>query len=98
MSRTYRKFPIAVVHWKRAFYINKRYQDYEKDLEGYEFPMGANWFEDYSFKSNDKKPWFKPNSVYKKLERRKDKAEIKDALRKGKEIPIHKKRDIYDYC
>ena len=49
--------------------------------------------------SRDGKKWYKPNKEYKKFHRKKEKAEIKDSLRKGKydALPIHKKQDEYDW-
>lgn len=47
--------------------------------------------------SRDKKKWYKPDKKYKRMKSRVRKAKIKDALTKQKELPIQKKRDVWDW-
>lgn len=47
--------------------------------------------------TRDKKKWYKPDSKFKKMKSRLRKAKIKDCLRKGRELPIEKKTDVWDY-
>jgi hypothetical protein len=48
-------------------------------------------------KKRDRKPYFKPNSEFKKVRRRIRRAKEKQALRENKEIPIFKKDDVWDW-
>jgi predicted HTH transcriptional regulator len=94
MSRTYRKFPTGYKHWKND-YIPHTVN--HTDMEEYEYGMGISYTSKYNEKNKDTKPWFKPNKTYKQLHRRKEKAEVKHALRNGKDAPVHKKQDQYDW-
>lgn len=48
-------------------------------------------------KIRDKKPYFKPNSEFKKLRRRIRRAKERQAMRENKLIPIFKKDDMWDW-
>jgi len=44
-----------------------------------------------------RKAYFSVPSWFKRMNRREERAKQKQALREGKDIPIFKKRDAYDY-
>ena len=94
MSRTYRQYPVIRHHWKGDFY-----NDFQElwDHPDYNWKTGAERIEKFDVKSKDSKVWFKPNKTFKKMMSKKRKAEIKDAMRKGKEIPRHKKEDQWNW-
>lgn len=60
-------------------------------------------FSEYDFEtrggrfSRDRKPWWKPNKVFKKLRRRKEKALSKQAFRVGREIPRFRHGDVWEW-
>jgi len=47
--------------------------------------------------TRDKKRWYKPRKLFKKLKRKSEKAKIKEALKHEEEPPIFKKDDVYDW-
>lgn len=93
MSRTYRKYETHKIHVNGKFYDSNEYSELDAP---WEIKMGwqnAIFFE----KQRDSKPWYKPNKAFKKVRRRKERAEAKDAMRKDKPIPKVKKNDIWDW-
>jgi hypothetical protein len=91
MSRTYRKYETHKFHANGKFY---------EDEEWLELP----WEETSGWQlarlweiQRDKKPNFKPTKSFKKSRRKSEKAKAKDAMKKGKEIPIFKKNDVWDW-
>lgn len=94
MGKTYRKYPITKYIYKG--HIFDEYDDL-KDLP-YEIKRGVNFKEVFGEKSRDSKPWFKPDKTFKKISKKKRKAEQRSAFIKNPEnIPEHKKTDGWDY-
>ena len=47
--------------------------------------------------TRDKKRWYKPGKIFKKLRRKAEKAKAKDALKHEEDPPIVKKNDVYEW-
>jgi len=45
----------------------------------------------------DKKSWWKPDKSFKKMQKKKRRAEVRAAMAKNKEIPRFRKTDEWDY-
>jgi hypothetical protein len=48
--------------------------------------------------SRDRKHWDNPPRWFKQQRRRKERARVKDAMRSGRELPIFKKSDRWDWA
>jgi len=44
-----------------------------------------------------KKPWYKPDKAWKRIERGIERARLNHAVRMGHDLPIIKRHDIWDY-
>jgi hypothetical protein len=100
MSRTYRKYPVPMIHWKRDLIRLRTLSDYYKFWDENEitnFRMDYERFDNYNFLSRDSKPCFKPDKKFKKIMRKKRKAKNKHEFRNGKEITNHRKEDVWDW-
>ena len=54
-------------------------------------------FYDYNIRGRDKKINDKPNHQFKQMKRRTERARVKNAIRAGKEIPLFKHSDQWDW-
>ena len=52
------------------------------------------WFYE---KHRDGKPHHKPSKIFKVIRRRRERAQVKDAMRNGSQIPLFKKSDEWDW-
>jgi len=92
MSRTYRK----KIDWD--YYAHGRYWTWD---EVKELPLGAThgWHGHYRLlkKSRDKKAWDKPPKAFKQMKRRQERARVKDAMAKDRELPRFRKSDAWEW-
>ena len=111
MARTYRKYPVYYYYANGIEYTSDQHSDIV-DFEIKEFykskknywlfyrsvPSGS-WygFEKYNLKNRDHKPWGKPIKWFKQMKRRKERAQIKNAIRNNKEVPLFKHSDQWDW-
>ena len=98
MSRTYR------THLEYESKAYGRYWTWEEEKAFVE-EMGWSWREPRGWtghyflnrKSRDKKPWDKPPRWLKTMNRRIERVKEEAAVRLGKEIPLFRKGDRYDW-
>ena len=95
MSRTYRRGIVDLDRNDKLLPCHLSWWDIEHAWGDF----GKN---DYYSKWNvraDRKPWHKPNSVYKKVKKKARKAKIREALQKGNydNIPVFRMEDERDY-
>lgn len=103
MSRTYR------THLEYATRAYGRYWTWEEQREFFKALSGKEWGTWYvpspgwnghyflDRKARDRKPWNKPPKWFKQQNRRNERAKEKAALVAGKEIPLFRKGDQYDW-
>lgn len=48
-------------------------------------------------KARDSKPWNKPNKGFKSMNRRIERAQVRNAMQAGRDIPVFRKTDQYDW-
>ena len=105
MSRTYRK-------WLDHRYVayGRMWTWQEKDAYGESLcspgdPWWAKWEHTHGWsgtyiidrRARDRKPWNKPSKEFKQMNRRKERAQVRNAMRTGREIPFFKKTDQWDW-
>jgi hypothetical protein len=103
MSRTYRTHLKNGTYAYGRFWTRDEEEAFLKEL-GYRCSpstwslyMGWGWKHYIDRKSRDEKPWYKPCKEFKRMRRQGERAQVKDAMAKGKEIPFFRKGDIYDW-
>ena len=57
----------------------------------------ASWYYWGAHAGRDQKPWFKPDKRFKKLKRRRERAQVRNAMAAGKDIPVFPKTDVWEY-
>ena len=91
MSRTYRKYPVFKFYAEGRYWTDEEWLSLPSD---YTKGWGYAWVWE---KQRDKKPYCKPNKKWKRLNRRKEKAQVKDAMRNNRQIPTFRKHDEWDW-
>lgn len=101
MSRTYRKHLVSEYRIRGIIYDDKSIDDIlEAYYKLYGFYGGWHCGSNHYIvkKSRDKKPWYKPNKEFKQMNRRLERAQVKNAIRSRKEaLPIFKKSDQWNW-
>jgi hypothetical protein len=92
MSRTYRRKEQWVEHAHSRFWTEEE----TKNIP-YEETRGWSYRVVINKKGRDKKAWDKPNKKFKQVNRQKERAMVKDAIAKGKELPRFRKSDQWDW-
>ena len=91
MSRTYRK------HLDCDYIINGLILDW-KTMNREDYPFGMGYSSRYKMKKvKDGKPWNKPDKSFKQMKRRIERAMVRDAMNKNKELPRFPKTDVWDW-
>lgn len=73
-----------------------RWQD--MDWGSPDYPYGMGFTCRYRImETRDNKPWSKPPKWYKQINRRAERARVNTAMRSGKEPPLFKKGDAWDW-
>jgi hypothetical protein len=92
MSRTYRR----TEEWLDLAYGRYWTWEEQKDIP---FDECRGWSSRtlINKKGRDKKAWDKPNKSFKQMKRQRERAKVKDAIAKGKEPPVFRKSDQWDW-
>ena len=96
MSRTYRThLDHEMVVWGRTWTDEEQKAAFGDNwcnvTEGWHYQYHVNR------RARDRKPWGKPPKAFKRPRRRAEKAKVKDAMAKDKDIPIFRKDDQWDW-
>ena len=95
MSRTYRWHLVSEYKIRGIIYDNKSIDEISRQYNGIWYLGGHR---NVIRKSRDKKPWYKPNKEFKQMNRRLERAEVKNALRSGIEaLPMFGKSDVWNW-
>jgi hypothetical protein len=104
MSRTHRKHLDHFAHANGEFYHwSERHEIYKQELEEYgihaNMPCSRWTWVTREFRGRDIKPWNKPPKWFKQMNRRIERAKVKEAIREGKfdNIPYFKKSDQWSW-
>ena len=109
MSRTYRKRPEDYIHAYGRFVhwddeegrdrLEKIREDSLKWSVGkYGSLFSPSWtWTTIIVKTRDNKPWDKPNKQFKQMNRQRERAKVKNAMRNGGEIPFFRKTDKWNW-
>lgn len=92
MSRTVR------THVDGRYHHNGNYYRWQ-DLPPYPWRFTSGWqYEHYvDRKARDRKPWNKPPKWFKQMNRRIERARVKNAMRNDREIPHFRKSDQWEW-
>lgn len=106
MSRTYRKYPKYKYIFRGEIFddFDEAY-DYAREISKSDrksnfhktWSRDLTWAWSIAKKGRDKKPWYKPNREFKQMQRQGERSRVKQAVRMGKEPPIFKKTDVWDW-
>ena len=101
MSRTYRTH----LEWKARAY--GRDWTWEDEVEFVEQNFGVKnrwlvrlgWNGHYvlNHRARDRKPWDKPAKFFKQMKRRIERAQVRAAMRVGRDIPVFRKTDQWEW-
>lgn len=102
MSRTYRWHLVSEYKIRGIIYDNKNIDEIDKLYrEKHGILLGIWYYSGHRYtikKCRDKKPWYKPNKEFKQMNRRLERAEVKNALRSGIEaLPMFRKSDVWEW-
>lgn len=70
--------------WQRSKYLHPLFQDVDGNVDPRQM-------------HRDRKPWWKPNRLFKHIKRRVFKAKCKHALISDKDVPVDRRSDRYDW-
>jgi hypothetical protein len=94
MSRTNRK------HVDFKHYAHGRFWTIDEIFQKESFSIAMGWGS-YVYvidrNGRDKKANDKPDSIFKRIKRRKEKAQVKHAIRNGRDIPKFRKTDCWEF-
>ena len=98
MSRTYRTH----LEWKRRAYGRDWSWDEEKEFlkqTGFSVYWTPGWNGHYFIdrKCRDSKPFGKPAKWFKRMKRKNERAQEKAAVRAGRDVPVFRKSDQWDW-
>ena len=101
MSRTYRRHLVSEYKIRGIIYDDKSVWDIVKEYDKvYGWQGGWHCSSNHYVvkKGRDKKPWYKPNKEFKQMNRRLERAQVKNAIRSRKEVlPIFKNSDQWNW-
>ena len=92
MSRTYRRNADWLYSaYGRLWTLDESWDDHGLNSRGWVLKHVINR------RSRDKKPWDKPDKSFKQMKRRQERAQVRDAMSKGRELPRFRKSDQWDW-
>lgn len=101
MSRTYRTH----LEWRTRAYGRDWTWEEEKAFIEENWPEARTWWIRLGWngcyrldrRARDRKPWDKPPRWLKAMNRRQERAKVRDAVNAGKDAPLFRKGDRYDW-